>query len=853
MSSDDVDNTKPASLQGFITTLAAGSVVAGAYIVLFLFLRKSQHRWYVPRTYLGSLREFERTPSLPSGWLNWVGSFWKMPDTYVLRQQSLDSFLFLRFLKVCTAICFTGIILTWPVLFPVNATGGGHQQQLDILTMSNIDTGTKQGRYRYLAHALMAWVFYGFVMFLILRESIYYINLRQAYLLSPQNATRISSRTVLFTSVPKKYCDEEKLQLVFGDSAKNIWVVRDTKDVDEIVEKRNNVAMQLEKSEVKLLKLVNKARLKHAKSGRKDSTEGEKPLANGESASATSNVAEELIPRKDWPHHRTGKFGLIGKKVDSIPWCREELAKLIPEAESAQEAYKNRTTQPVGAAFIEFHSLADAEAASQSLIHHHALAMTPSVIGVRPDDVIWSNLGMPWWQRITRRYAVGAFLAAMIIFWAIPVAAVSSFAQVKFLMRRFSWLSFLDKVPSVIMGFITGLLPSIALAVLMSLVPVVIRLMAKFSGEPTQSRIELFTQNVYFAFQVVQVFLVVTISGSAWSLVGELANNPGSLLTIVSSSLPRASNFYINYFIIQGLTIASTTLAQATGFVLFQIFYRFLSGTPRALYTKWTTLSGMSFGQLLPVYANIAIISITYSVIAPLILFWSFAGIGLFYLAYRYNILFVTSANIDTGGLIYPRALKHLFVGIYLAEVCIIGLCAVAKAFPAMGVSIALLIFTILFQITVMSALEPLLYSLPQTLQAQEAQTLMANGDVEHAEAAPEEIQSIKRGNPVVRFLMPWKYDNYQYFRNMVMPHLFPMQEYTDEVEAKSYFPPAVNDEVPLLWIPQDIAGVSKHEIAASQGVIHMTDEGATLTEKGKIEWDSESSRPPIWDEKVFY
>ncbi|KAL5614847.1 hypothetical protein BROUX41_004929 [Berkeleyomyces rouxiae] len=847
--------TEPASLQGFITTLSAGSIVAGVYLSIFLILRKSQRRWYEPRTYIGSLRSFERTPALPTGLFGWIGDFWKMPDAYVLRQQSLDSFLFLRFLKVCTGICFVGIILTWPVLFPINATGGGTQKQLDVLSMSNIDTSTESDRYRYLAPALIAWVFYGFVMYVILRESIYFINLRQAYLLSPQNASRISARTVLFTAVPQDYCDETKLRGIFGEAAKNVWVVRDTKEVDKIVEERNKVAFTLEKAEVKLLKMTNKARIKAAAKDRKDSTDGEKPLApNTPVAAASPGLAEELVPRKKWPHHRTGKFGLIGPKVDSISWCREQLAKLIPEATAAQEAYKTATTKPVGAAFIEFYSLADAEAAAQSVIHHHALAMTPAVIGVRPEDVIWSNLGMPWWQRIGRRYAVGAFLTAMIIFWAIPVAFVSSFSQITYLMNRYSWLDFLESVPSVVMGFITGLLPSVALAILMSLVPVVIRVLAKFSGEPTQSRIELFTQNVYFAFQVVQVFLVVTISGSAWSLLGELADNPSSVLTIVAEALPRASNFYINYFIVQGLAVASTTLAQATGLAVFWIFYRFMSGSPRAAYQKWTTLTTLSFGQLLPVYANIAIISISYSVIAPLILFWSFSGIGLFYLAYRYNILFVANASLDTGGLIYPRALKHLFVGIYLAEICITGMFAVSQAYPALGVSVALLIFTVLFHVTVMSAIEPLLHSLPQTLQAEETQAMMAGRDVENAEApSPEATASLKRSNAVVRFLMPWKYDSYEYFKNLVAPHLFPMQTYTQEIEENSYFPPTVNDDVPLLWIPQDSAGISKQEIAASEGVIRMTDEGASLSEKSKIVWDNDTARPPIWEEKIFY
>jgi hypothetical protein len=40
-----------------IATLAPVAVISGIYIAVFLVLRKSQRRYYAPRTYLGSLRE----------------------------------------------------------------------------------------------------------------------------------------------------------------------------------------------------------------------------------------------------------------------------------------------------------------------------------------------------------------------------------------------------------------------------------------------------------------------------------------------------------------------------------------------------------------------------------------------------------------------------------------------------------------------------------------------------------------------------------------------------------------------------------------------------------------------------
>jgi len=414
-----------------------------------------------------SLRE--RTPALPTGMFNWFGEFWKIPDTYALQHQSIDSYLFLRYMQMLVVICFVGSCITWPVLFPVNATGGGGGQQLDLLAFSNINTDVSSGKNRLYAHVFIGWLFYGFVLFLVCRETIFYINLRQAFLLSPLYANRISSRTVLFTSVPEPYLNEPILRKVFGASVKNIWITGDTTKLDELVEKRDKIAYKLESAEVKLIKLANKARLEAQKKG---APHEEAPAVDGDTESGS--IAARWIPHSKRPTHKLGKFGLYGQKVDSINWSREQLQTLIPEVEAAQAEYREGANKPIPAVFIEFKTQSDAQAAFQILSHHQALHMSPRYIGVQPSEIVWKSLRISWWQKVVRRYAVLAFITALIVFWAIPVAFVGLVSNVNYL-ETYSFLAWLKNVPNVIMGVITGLLPSVLLAILMSLVPVVMR------------------------------------------------------------------------------------------------------------------------------------------------------------------------------------------------------------------------------------------------------------------------------------------------------------------------------------------------------------------------------------------
>ncbi|KFY30521.1 hypothetical protein V493_01858 [Pseudogymnoascus sp. VKM F-4281 (FW-2241)] len=877
------DSDKDTSVSGLVATLVPTLLIALVYVSIFLVLRRSHRRFYAPRTYLGTLRDNERSPELPTGMFNWFGTFWKIPDTYVLQTQSLDSYLFLRYMRILVAICFFGCLITWPVLFPVNATGGNGAQGLNMLAFGNLNKDT-DGKYRMYAHVFIGWIFFAFVQLMVCRESIFYINLRQAFLLSPVYANRISSRTVLFTSVPEAYLDEAKLRKVFGDEVQHVWITRDTEALDKLVEERDKTAYKLEGAETKLIKLANKERLKAAKKGAANDEEPVVATADSESGS----IAARWLPTKKRPTHRTGLLGLFGAKVDSINWCREKLEKLIPDTEVAREAYKAGADKAVNAVFIEFLTQSAAQSAYQSLSHHQALHMSPRYIGMHPNEIVWSSLRISWWQKVVRRYAVQAFIAALIIFWAIPVAAVGLISNVPQL-ATLSWLSWLNNIPDVIMGVVSGLLPSVMLSILMSLVPIIMRMLAKAAGEPTLARVELFTQNAYFAFQVIQVFLVVTIGSAASSVAEKLAKDPSSATSLLANKLPLASNFYISYFILQGLTIASGVVSQVIGFVIFGLLYKYLTSTPRSMYAKWTTLSALSWGSILPVYSNIAVIAITYSLIAPLVMGFATVGITLFYLAYRYNVLFVTDNTIDTKGLIYPRALQHLLTGVYLGEVCMIGLFGISAAIGPIILMVVALVGTVLFHIAMNSALDPLLYNLPKTLEAEEELLAIESGvpttgviaggasngekTSEAAAAAnPALLASEATGekthvalpaaphpkpNILTKFLKPHIYADYATLRRLVpQDGTGALTTYRPEVERDAYLPPSVRSETPLLWIPRDEMGISRQEIAHTAKVIPITDEGAALDEKGAVYWvaeKEEGARPPIWEEKTYY
>lgn len=132
--------------------------------------------------------------------------------------------------------------------------------------------------------------------------------------------------------------------------------------------------------------------------------------------------------------------------------------------------------------------------------------------------------------------------------------------------------------------------------------------MAKLGGLPTLSRIELRTQNFYFWFQVIQVFLVATVASAASSAVTKIIAKPSSATSLLAENLPKASNFYISYFILQGLTFSSGALLQIVSLLLARVLGKFLDSTPRKMYNRWATLSGLGWGTVFPIFTNLTVI-----------------------------------------------------------------------------------------------------------------------------------------------------------------------------------------------------------------------------------------------------
>ncbi|KAK0106786.1 hypothetical protein ONS95_003510 [Cadophora gregata] len=861
------------SLSAFLSTLIPVGLQAAAFVGIFLVLRTKQKRVYRPRTYLETLHEGEKSQDLPPGKFNWIKPFRGLDDEYVLNHQSLDGYLYMRFIKMLAVICFIGCCITWPVLFPVNATAGGPGKEFDLLSFANIPATQKN---RYYAHVFVSWAFFSVVMYIITRETMYFINIRQTYLLAPFNAARMSSRTVLFTDVPEEYRNQEKLAALFGGAMKRSWLATDCKELTKKVEERDKDAMKLENAEIKLVQTANKRRLKWEKKNdkRKDAAPAA-PAAPGApgapGAPADGADAEVALPGarymkdKDRPKHRTGKIPLIGKKVDTIDWTRSELRRLVPEVQKAQEAQQQFNGKLLPAVFVEFNTQQAAEAAFRRMTPKKEPKMNPRAISTTPSQVIWKNLSISKSQRRLRKIGTTTFIVLMIVFWAIPVAVVGAISNINYLTDKVTFLKFINDIPGPVLGVVTGLLPSVMLAVLMSLVPVVCRLMAKLSGEVTLGRIELKTQHWYMAFQVVQVFLITTFASGAASVVTDIINDPASATTLLAENLPKASNFFISYIIVLGLGIAASDLLNIGALAMLTIVGKFLDKSPRKIFNRYITLAGLGWGSLYPKFGNMGVIALSYSIIAPLVMGFACVGFGLIYLAVRYNSFYVLTNNVDTKGAAYALALQQLTIGVYIGEICLAGLFGINKSWPHLGLMLGFILVTALWHITMNMALKPQQKYLPDDIGDQTSLFMTSDHksyDFKKAGVPPTEATvsdhkklTARKASIFSKIFDPSKFKSHTKVKSLVPD--FPPPNYTPEEEAEAYYDPVLRSPVPRLWIVRDSMGISHREVQDSSEVVEISDDYATFNEKGKVVWEYEDQGRledvPIWEKRIDY
>lgn len=256
--------------------------------------------------------------------------------------------------------------------------------------------------------------------------------------------------------------------------------------------------------------------------------------------------------------------------------------------------------------------------------------------------------------------------------------------------------------------------------------------------------------------------------------------------------------------------------------------------------------------------------AITYALISPLLLGFAAIGFVLVYFASRYNGLYVLTNNIDTKGAAYAKALNQLMTGVYLSEICLIGLFAINTAPGPIVLMAVFLGATVIYHVIMRHALHPLTIYLPESFESSHQSALFSSADNKsydfskvgvppsEAQAMTPKKSSARKTSLLAKIFSPSKFKSFGSVKGLVPDYA--SRTYEELALKNAYYNPVITQPAPKLWIVRDEMGISRREAKDSSDVISISDDFAHFDQKGKVQWDVDRlTSVPIWEKRVDY
>ena len=392
-------------------------------------------------------------------------------------------------------------IMILPILLPVNYTASSSSiRGLDKLSIANIQVGQSV---RCWVTVLVAVIVDFHLLRLLLVEFRTVLQIRQSYFHHPSRTEAVT--TVLITEIPPRMWKRAFLKRVYsrynGGPIDIIFPKEDICNIKEI--ELSNLLKQLE----------------HARQIPSD----------GDGRQGVASTFGKAIAKTRSQLYLKYRIHKLGKEIKDI---KSVAIFYFPNLLTAHLVLQARASS----APLKMNAIAiDNEASNESCLYQN------------------------WRMKALRTMGITAILNALAIFWAIPISMTGLLSQ----------LVYLDAISSSPKGLsdrqlsaIQGLAPQAALSILMYCFPLIIRFLMKCYPTFEHSKIEVLIQRYYFVFLYVQVFLVVSISSSVTTMMPEILSDVQSVPSILARNLPKASNYFYSYLLLQAVTQCVMVLFQ---------------------------------------------------------------------------------------------------------------------------------------------------------------------------------------------------------------------------------------------------------------------------------------------------
>ena len=427
----------------------------------------------------------------------------------------------------------------------------------------------------------------------VYHELVFFIRYRQHYMRSP---AADNLHCILVRDIPTLKINEINLRALFkGLSPLEVWLDKDFRKSRALRKEWTQIRDMVEVSETSLIRkavgCVQATCLEYSHNNR---------------------FAQSIVPQSSFEKvHLRPIFQLklppivYGKTVDKVQHYMERLGQI------SHDFYElERAPQVVcSAAILRFNTRSAAQAASQLILSASPWSSTSRLLETdgRLSNIEWEHLSIPLLERVLRRAAITGICALLIVAWAIPIACVSSLSQLPLYYEYFEWAKWINTTPSWVLALLQGVLPQTGCTALMAVFPVLLRFLVEQQFLPTRADLELTLQQYYFWFLYLHLFFTVSVSSGLTAVLYRVVESPRYAPMLLAQNLPKASNYFLSYLLLQAFTISAMMLSQASTLAL-RPFANYIDKTVRQKWQRRKSASESQWGTFVPMYTNLGCI-----------------------------------------------------------------------------------------------------------------------------------------------------------------------------------------------------------------------------------------------------
>ncbi|KAA8495811.1 CSC1-like protein [Porphyridium purpureum] len=673
---------------GVLFSVGIGVVVTIIFAALFELLRRVLPRVYELRKELQRIRLKDvngrvvwAPPEYRLGrWpLSWLWAAHEINEGDIARFVSLDAFVYLRSLRSQFLLFGLSFLLTATVLIPTYATGSRknrspvdplYAEGLNIISMSNLDERDGRLWVTLVIEVILAVL----IFFVFYKDYSRYTYYKRKYLAS----MRPNSFCVLVRCVPEWFKDTNHIFQFF----ERIFP-------GEIV---YAVHAKYSKQLVSLQLQFNKA-----------VTAKEKFIWQTIKGKPKKVPIEIKVADAD-------STGLCPQKVSTpaIDHWYERQGALWSDIHSLQQDTDARAeiVVPTNFALIVFKTRHAASQIIQSQLWFEAGAFIPER-APEPHAIVWKKLAQSDWSNILFSTIAVVAITCLIIFWSAIALMVSALGNLSSLSMTaaFSWLSVVNTWPTWVVGLIEGFLPPLIMAILSAVFPVIAKVFLSLGRAYDILALERQVRNCLFIFLYITSFWAILVSGSILSQLNAIVSTGSvtSTVQLLSQSVPAQAIYFLNYVLQAALIRAPQVLLQEVRLFLRGTLWvllrpkterqkRALDRGPHSFFLFW---------KLYAVGECVALMSLVYGTIAPLMNLFATAYFLVAYYVSKYNLCFTHYRAFQDGGNMFRGHFWCLMTCLFTKQAIMAALFGIFKAPVQAVLEGFLLIFSIMLAIII--------------------------------------------------------------------------------------------------------------------------------------------------------